>query len=90
MTATGKSSSGVIRAEDMLAIRSADRQLKAAKRALRSVRAKRERRAARIDAAVKAYTEVARALHAAQADVQAAQHDYDQTILRAAQRVLRA
>jgi hypothetical protein len=80
---------GTVRAEDLRAMSAADSRLKAAKRALRCAIRKSERRKARIERAVRAFTEVARSVRAAQADLQEAQHEYNQAILRAAERVLR-
>jgi hypothetical protein len=78
-----------IRAEDMGTIRAADQSLKAAKRALRLARAKRERRVARIDAVMKAFQEATRGVRAAEADLEVAQREYDQAFTRAAENVLR-
>jgi hypothetical protein len=77
------------RAEDWLAIHVAQKRLREAKRALRSALLKRDRRAARVDAALDAFQKSARVVEAAQADVQTAQRDNDQAFLRAAQRALR-
>lgn len=85
---TRQETGGAILAEDLIAMRSADRRLKAAKRALRAARAKQERRRIRIETAVQAYTEAARIVRDLQLGVQDAEHDYNHTVLRAAKRVL--
>jgi len=77
------------RAEDWRAIHVAQKRLKDAKRALRSALSKRERRAARVDAALESFQKSVRVVEAVQADLQAAQRDNDQAFLRAAQRALR-
>ena len=71
------------RAEHWRAIHAARKRPKDAKRALRSAIAKRERRAARIDAAVVAFQKSVRVVEAVQADLQAAQRENDQAFLRA-------
>lgn len=75
--------------DDWAAIHAAQKRLKDAKRALRSALLKRDRRAARVDAALDAFQKSVRVVEVAQTDLQAAQRDNDQAFVRAAQRSLR-
>lgn len=70
-------------AEHWCAIHAAQKRLKDAKRALRAAIAKRERCAARVDAAVVAFQKSVREIEAVQANLQASQRENDQAFLRA-------
>lgn len=75
--------------EDWAAIHLAQKRLREAKRALRAAVLKRDRRAARIKAAVSAFEQSVEWVEAAQAALQAAQRANDQAFLRAVNRSTR-
>lgn len=67
----------------------AQQRMSAAKRALRLAEAKRTRRIARIEKAVRAFQDSTIFVHGAQADLKVAEEDYDRTCARVAARVSR-